>query len=313
MFRVLGPAIVFLVVVALSPAALTQPQEKEKAKAQPKTPPVPEGTQVSRDLRYGPHEERNVLDLYVPKSDSPVPLVIWVHGGAWQGGSKDAGNPAMPFLARGCAVASINYRLSQHAIFPAQIEDCKAAVRFLRANAKKYNLNPDRFGAWGASAGGHLVALLGTSGDVKELEGTVGEHKGTSSRVQCVVDFFGPTDLTKMAAMAGPNSKFDHDSPTSPESKLLGGPVQEKKELAAKANPITYVSKDDPPFLILHGDADPLVPLGQSELLSDALKKAGVPCELVVIKGGGHGGPGFATPENQEKIVRFFDTQLKAK
>src|SRR5262245_21074307 len=112
--------------------------------------------------------------------------------------------------------------------------------------------------------------------------------------LQCVVDFFGPTDLTKMAAQAGANSKFDHDGPNSPESKLVGGAIQENKDKAAKANPITYLTKDAAPFLILHGDADPLVPLGQSELLHDALKKAGVESELVVIKGGGHGGAGFA-------------------
>jgi acetyl esterase/lipase len=291
-----------LLILALSPAPV--------AAQQPKGPKLPEGTAQHRDLSYGPHKERNVLDLYVPKSGKPLPLIIWVHGGAWLGGSK-ANPPALQFLQRGYAVASINYRLSQHATYPAQIEDCKAAVRFLRANAKKYNLNPDAFGVWGASAGGHLVALLGTTGDVKELEGSVGDHKDVSSRVQCVVDFFGPTDLTKMGAMAGPKSKLDHDSPDSPESKLVGGPIQKNKEKAAKANPIEYVSKDDPPFLILHGDMDPLVPLGQSELLLDALKKAKVEAELVVIKNGGHGGAGFATRENVDKIAAFFDKHLK--
>ena len=279
--------------------------------AQPKAPKLPPDTAAHRDLRYGDHKERNTLDLFVPKSDKPLPLIVWVHGGAWQGGSKDGNNPAMAFLAKGYAVASINYRLSQHATYPAQIEDCKAAVRFLRANAKKYNLNPDAFGAWGASAGGHLVALLGTTGDVKELEGKVGEHKDVSSRVQCVVDFFGPTDLTKMGAQALPTSKFDHDGPNSPESKLVGGPIQQNKEKAAKANPINFVTKDDAPIHILHGDVDPLVPLGQSEIFLEALKKADIPAELVVIKGGGHGGAGFATAENQEKIAKFFEKHLK--
>jgi acetyl esterase/lipase len=281
------------------------------AQAQPKRAKLPPGTAEHRDLRYGPHKERNVLDLFVPKADKPLPLVIWVHGGAWLAGSKNGGNPAMPLLDKGYAVASINYRSSQQAIFPAQIEDCKAAVRFLRANAKKYNLNPDAFGVWGASAGGHLVALLGTSGDVKELEGKVGDHTDVSSRVQCVVDFFGPTDLTKMGEQAGPKSALDHDAADSPESKLVGGPIQTKKELAAKANPITFVTKDDPPVLMLHGDKDPLVPLAQSELLLDSLKKAGVEAELVVVKGNGHGGPGFASVENQEKIAKFFEKHLK--
>lgn len=281
------------------------------APAQPKGPKLPPGTTEHRDLRYGDHKERNTLDLFVPKSDKPLPLIIWVHGGGWSAGSKDGNNPALRFLESGYAVAAINYRLSQHAVFPAQIHDCKDAVRFLRAGAKAYNLNPDRFGAWGSSAGGHLVALLGTSGGVKELARPDGPHKDVSDAVQCVVDFYGPTDLTKMAAQSGANSKIDHDGPKSPESRLIGGPVQENKEKAAKANPLTFVDKADPPVLILHGDADPLVPLGQSELLADALKKAGVACELVVIKGGGHGGAGFNAPANQEKVAKFFDAHLK--
>src|SRR5262245_40335900 len=300
MFRTLSP---LAFVLALGAPAL----------AQPKGPKLPDGTAEHRDLRYGEHKERNTLDLFVPKSDKPVPLIVWIHGGAWQGGSKDGNNPALPLLAKGYAVAAINYRLSQHAVYPAQIQDCKEAVRFLRASAKKYNLNPDAFGVWGASAGGHLVTLMGTTGGVKELSFPDSPRKDMSDRVQCVVDFFGPTDLTKMAVQAGANSKIDHDSPTSPESKLVGGAIQQNKEKAAKANPINYVSKDSAPFLILHGDADPLVPLGQSELLHAALKKAGVPSELVVIKGGGHGGAGFATQENQQKIEQFFDKHLKEK
>jgi len=314
MSRQFAPVVAFLLALggfALLAPAPTSSSAQEKTKAQPKGPKLPEGTAEHRDLRYGEHKERNTLDLFVPKSDAAVPLIVWVHGGAWQGGSKDGNNPAIPFLAKGYAVAAINYRLSQHAVYPAQIQDCKEAVRFLRENAKKYNLNPDAFGVWGASAGGHLVALLGAAGGVKELALADSPHKDVSDKVQCVVDFFGPTDLTKMAAQAGANSKIDHDSPNSPESKLVGGAIQQNKEKAAKANPITFVTKETPPFLILHGDADPLVPLAQSELLQDALKKAGVPSELVVIKGGGHGGPGFSSAENQEKIAKFFDKHLK--
>ena len=298
MFRTLSPLAFVLALGAPAPA-------------QPKGPKLPDGTSEHRDLRYGEHKERNTLDLFVPKSEKPLPLIVWVHGGAWQGGSKEGNNPALPFLAKGYAVAAINYRLSQHAVYPAQIQDCKEAVRFLRANAKKYNLNPDAFGVWGASAGGHLVALLGTAGGAKDLAPADGPNKDVSDKVQCVVDFFGPTDLLKMGEQAGAKSKFDHNSPDSPESKLVGGAIQQNKEKAAKANPITYASKETPPFLILHGDADPLVPLGQSELLHEALKKAGVPSELVVIKGGGHGGPGFASKENQEKIAAFFEKHLK--
>ena len=269
---------------------------------QAKGPKLPEGTTEYRDLSYGPHKERNNLDLFVPKSESPLPLVLWVHGGGWSLGSKDGGNPAIPLLNHGYAVASTNYRLSQHAAFPAQIEDVKSAVRFLRANAKKYNLNPDRFGAWGASAGGHLVALLGTSGDIKSFDAD--SNKDVTSKVQAVIDFFGPTDLLKLA----PPNATDH-----PIAKLLGGSVSEKKDLAIKANPITHITKDDPPFLIVQGDDDKLVPANQSELLAEALKKAGVECELVVIKGAGHGGPQFNTKEMQEKYLAFFEKNLKKK
>src|SRR5262249_39045436 len=194
------------------------------ASAQPPRPRLPNGTKVHKDLEYvqGGHE-RQRLDLYVPeRADTPLPVIVWIHGGAWMGGSKDGGVPALPFLGKGYAVASVNYRLSQHAVFPAQIQDCKAAIRWLRANAKTYNLDPERIGVWGASAGGHLVALLGTSGGVEDLEGK-GGNADQSSRVQAVVDFFGPTDFLQMDAHAVPDARLKHDPPSSPESRLIGG------------------------------------------------------------------------------------------
>jgi acetyl esterase/lipase len=231
-----------------------------------------------------------------------LPVIVWIHGGAWLTGSKEACPAVVPFVAKGYAVASINYRLSQRAVFPAQIEDCKAAIRWLRANAGKYHLDPKHVGVWGASAGGHLVALLGTSGDVKELEGN-GGNLDQSSRVQCVVDWFGPTDFTRMGG--------SHDDANAPEARLIGGPVQENKEKSARANPITYVTKNSAPFLIMHGEEDKVVPIGQSELLDEALRKAGVECTFVRIPGNGHGGPGFASPENRKRIEEFFDKHLK--
>lgn len=279
--------------------------------AQPRGPKLPDGVTAEKNVEYGKHE-RQKLDVYTPNGDGPFPLVVWVHGGAWMAGSKDEGGPAVKLLEHGYAVASVNYRLSQHAVFPAQIEDCKAALRHLRANAKKYKLDADHVGVWGASAGGHLVALLGTSGDVNELEGDVKDVKA-SSRVQCVVDWFGPTDLTKMGEQTKVKGPIDHDSKDAPEAKLIGGPVQENKEKAAKANPLTYVTRDDPPFLIVHGDADPLVPLGQSEILADALKKEKVAAELVVLKGAKHGGAEFNTPDNFKKTLAFLDKHLKGK
>jgi acetyl esterase/lipase len=268
----------------------------------PKPSKIPPGVKMLSGLEYVPKgHERHKLDLYLPeKTKGLVPVIVWVHGGGWRAGSKE-NCPAIPFAARGYAVASINYRLSQHATFPAQIEDCKAAIRWLRANAVKYRLDPKRFGVWGSSAGGHLVALLGTSGGVKELEGS-GGNLDRSSRVQAVVDWYGPTDFTRMGGK--------HDSSNSPESLLLGGPVQENKDKAAKANPITYVSKDAPPFLIQHGDKDGVVPLSQSELLADALKKAGVDVTLHVLPGAGHSGPAFFSPKNRRAVEEFFDKYL---
>jgi acetyl esterase/lipase len=234
-------------------------------------------------------------------------LIIWVHGGAWLGGSKEQ-CPALPYLNRGFAVASINYRLSQHALFPAQIEDCKAAVRWLRVRARDYNLDPDRFAAWGASAGGHLVALLGTAGEVKKFE--AGENLEVSSRVQAVVDFFGPTDFTQMAKYAPADGPFNHDAPDSPEAKLIGGAVPENKDKAAVANPITYITKNDPPFLIMHGNKDNVVPYQQSELLRDALQKAGVSVTLTIVTNAGHG---FRGPDIDRQVTAFLEQQLKPK
>lgn len=268
------------------------------------------GIEAMEDIEYvsGGHE-RNKLDLYLPKQEGGekqkvgrLPLIIWIHGGAWMAGNKKT-CPAIRFVQKGYAVASINYRLSQHATFPAQIEDCKAAVRWLRANAEKYNLDPNSFGAWGASAGGHLVALLGTAGDVNDFD--KGENLNFSSRVQAVCDYFGPTDFLKMAEFPG---TMRHNDANSPESRLVGGAIAEKKEACRRASPITYVNKDDPPFLIVHGDADPLVPYNQSELLYEALCKAGVQAKLHLVKGGGHGG--FKDPAIEKMVDEFFDTNL---
>jgi acetyl esterase/lipase len=282
------------------------------AAAQTPRPKPPDGTKVHANVEYVPGgHERQRLDLYVPaEADTPLPVIVWVHGGAWTAGSKDGGGPALPFVAKGYAVACINYRLSQHAVFPAQIEDCKAAIRWLRANAKTYNLNPERIGVWGASAGGHLVALLGTFGSVKDHEGK-GGNADQSSRVQAVVDFFGPTDLLQMDAHAVPGARLKHDSPTSPESRLIGGAIQENVEKVGRANPIKYVSNDAPPFLIVHGEQDPLVPCYQSELLYEALKGARSDVTFYKIARAGHGGSEFNTDMMRAAVQAFFDKHLK--
>jgi acetyl esterase/lipase len=257
-----------------------------------------------RDLEYARFGQNSLLlDIYLPtQASDPFPLIVWVHGGAFRMGDK-GNSPAERMVARGYAVASINYRLSQEALFPAQIEDCKAAVRWLRAHAAQYNLNPGRIGAWGSSAGGHLVAMLGTTGHMRDLD--TGAHLAYSSQVQAVCDFFGPTDFLQMDA-AG--SDMHHDAPDSPESPLIGGAIQEYPDRVARANPITYVTPAAPPFLIAHGDCDPLVPHHQSELLYAALQRAGVQVTFHTVRGAGHG---FEGPEIDQLVDAFFDRHLK--
>ena len=300
MIQIIVPLILILFFVVAT-LVLTQ------CRGAAETPKVSDGVTVYRDVAYVTDgHERQKLDLYVPDTGENLPLLIWVHGGAWRGGDKTHYNPK-EYLKAGYAGASINYRLSQHAVFPAQIEDVKAAVRWLRANAETYRLDPNRFAAWGSSAGGHLVAMLGTTGDVAEFE--VGENLEVSSRIQAVVDYFGPTDFLQMDAQSLPDGLV-HDAPDSPESQLVGGPIQEHKERVARANPITYVSEDDSPILIIHGDQDKLVPYHQSVLLHDALEEAGIPVTLYRVEGGGHGW--FRDPKVPELTKTFLEKHLKS-
>ena len=274
---------------------------------------LPAGVKAERNIPYVTNGSPNqVLDLYLPErpSDKPLPLMIWIHGGAWIGGSQ--ADPPVVFLAtNGFAVASIQYRFSSQAKWPAQAYDCKAAIRWLRANAAKYNFDPDRIGVGGDSSGGHLAAVVGTSGGVEGLEGDLG-NTNVSSKVNCVVDWFGPTDLLQMGDEAGPHSMIQHSSANSPESMLVGGPIQQHKELARTANPITYVDRTDPPFLIEHGDNDQLVPHKQSVLLAKALIDAGVPVTMVTLHGAGHEDPQFRSQKNLRLVETFLDLNLKA-
>jgi acetyl esterase/lipase len=298
---------VLLIAVFAAPA---QDAAKEPPKATTpgffRRPPLPEGTTVHRDLAYGPHE-RNTLDLYLPKSDKPLPLVVWIHGGGWERGSKNNTGPSMDLLKEGYAVASVNYRLSQHAVFPAQIEDCKGAIRWLRKNAGKYNFDPDHVGAWGMSAGGHLVALLGTTDDTNFAPSD--DNKNISSKVQAVCDWFGPADFLHWGTVTASDPLAQNPSALS---RLLGGLIPDKMDLAKQASPVTYVGKSNAPFLIYHGDHDFLVPLQQSEELNDLLKKAGVESTLHVVKNGSHGGPAFMAPEIKQAEFEFFGKYLKS-
>ncbi len=266
---------------------------------------TPENVTIHRDVVYGDAGERPLmLDLVLPKesSEQPRPLIVFIHGGGWRGGDKAGGvGRVLPFVASGnYAGASIGYRLSGEATWPAQIHDCKAAIRWLRANAEKYSIDPDRIGVWGSSAGGHLVNMLGCSGDVAELEGDCGSPD-RSSRVTCVVSFCGPSDFLARKPVEGGRRPSAVDM-------LLGGAIEDNQELARRASPVTYVSKDDPPFLLVHGDADGTVPFEHAELLSEAQRKAGVDTTLVRIRGGGHG---IGGQEVHKRVAAFFDNHLR--
>ncbi|HEY4415820.1 MAG TPA: GDSL-type esterase/lipase family protein [Verrucomicrobiae bacterium] len=260
-----------------------------------------EGMDVWKDIEYAQINGHSLkLDLYIPENVSrPVPLIIDIHGGGWMALDKNE-MVARSILQHGFAVASIDYRLTQEAIFPAQIYDCKAAVRWLRAHAAEYGLRSDKIGAWGDSAGGHLVSLLGLTANHPELEGEEG-NLNVSSRVQAVCDFYGPSDLWTTNHLA--NDVADHAVP-----RLLGGLIEQNEAKARQASPLFYVTTNACPFLIVHGDQDPIVPLQQSINLNDALQKAGVASQLYVVKGGGHG---FNSPEAFVAVVAFFNKYLK--
>lgn len=270
-----------------------------------------------KDLAYATISETQKLDLYIPTTGSgPFPLVIMVHGGGFMFGDKADGaglTGVDQLLAAGYAVASINYRLSGEAIYPAQIYDAKAAVRFLRANAAKYKLNPDKFGAWGASAGGNLVSLLGTTCGVTELEGDLGNND-QSSCVQAVVDWFGPIDFLKMQEQfARTSCSSTTNDASSPESKLVGAAIQTVPEKVALTNPMNYITADDAPFLIQNGTADCNIPPVQNKNLADALS-AVIGADKVTyisLEGAGHGGSQFETEENLKLVIGFLDKYLK--
>lgn len=284
-------------------------QNRRVPGSQPADSRIPDGVKVLRDVEYARVDgQRLLLDIYLPKAEAgPLPVVVWIHGGGWQAGSKEM-CVARPLSGEGYAVVSINYRLSSVATFPAQIHDCKGAIRWVRAHAKEYGFNPDRVGVWGSSAGGHLVALLGTSGGIKELEGDVGGNLDQSSRVQAVCDFCGPSTF-RVGDFEGEAGKPKEAGPQIVQ-KLLGGPLNENREKARLASPVEHVSKDDPPFLIVHGEQDKVVPVRHSRLLAEALKRENAEVTLHILPDAGHGVGNAATIG---MAARFFDKHLKAK
>lgn len=244
---------------------------------------------IHRNVVYSKRSDGDLrLDLYVPQGKSPAPVIVWFHGGSWKYGDKGYSLLVRDLTKEGFAVASVQYRLIRRARWPAQIDDCAEAVRWLRENGARYGLDSRRIGLSGESAGGHLAALLG----VRE----------SRARIKAVLAAYPPTDLLALG------QRYAHFGKMSILSQMFGGPIEEKKQTALAASPIHYVSRSSPPFLFFHGDKDWLVPINQSESLSDALKAKGVESELVVVAGKGHA---FAFDDSHmAKAAEFFRRHL---
>ncbi|KAF0240736.1 MAG: peptidase S9 prolyl oligopeptidase active site domain-containing [Planctomycetota bacterium] len=271
---------------------------------------VPDDVEAKRDVEYGVANDVSLtLDVYKPKKTPQglMPAVVWIHGGGWRHGDKNNAGNAIALAKRGFFAVSINYRLSDVAVFPAAIEDCKGAIRWVRANAKENGVDPERIGVWGSSAGGHLALLAGCADESAGLEGKSGYAK-VSSRVQAVCSWFGPADFRIVGSVA-----------RDPVAQFLGGTMEEKGEAYKLASPVTHASKDDPPVLMIHGDKDGTVKLEQSEVMLKALKEVGASAELVVVKNAGHGwkSEGKAVEPGADEIMamsmKFFEEKLAAK
>ena len=269
-----------------------------------------------KDLNYaGDGKSYHTLDVYSPtSSNNKSPLILTIYGSAWKSNRSKASkyikkSLIKPLIDAGFAVASINHRSSTDALFPAQIHDVKAAIRFLRGNASEYKIDSSFVGVTGSSSGGHLAAMAGTTSHNKLMEGNVGEFLDYDSNVNAVVDWFGPTDFLLMDICG---SKMVHNAVNSPESKLIGGAIQENKEKASAANPINYISSNTPPFLIIHGMVDLTVPYCQSKVLKMALERANIESELISVRDGGHGKNVFIDKYKVE-MVNFFLKNLKLK
>lgn len=271
---------------------------------------------LTSNISYAPGAG-HLLDLYVPSSGTgPFPTVIWVHGGGWRSGSKLNVNQALRLVCRGYAVASIDYRLSSVAKYPAQIFDVKAAIRHLRANAAGLGLNPDKFALFGSSAGGHLVSIAGASNGVASLEDLSMGNSGVSSRVQAVVDWYGPTRFSTMDSELAAQGcgTTQHGQATSAEGQLIGcaPSLASCADEVAAASPMTYVDANDPPFLIMRGTSDCVSPHAQSVALRDALLGAGVCTQFRTVQGAGHGGPGWDSVEAQDHVGDYLDAVFSA-
>jgi acetyl esterase/lipase len=286
-------------------------------------PPLANTDHVKRkflDIPYACLSPAQQLDVYLPdEGEGPFPVIVSIHGGAFMGCDKADVQvlPMLEGLKRGYAVVAVNYRLSWEAKFPALVHDVKAAVRWIRANARCYHLDPDRIAAWGGSAGGYLASMLGTSARVPELEDLSLGNAEQPSHVQAVVAWFSPTDFLKMDEQLAergllPELGTEHSGANSPESLLLGEQITRVSELVKAANPETYITPAAPPFFLQHGTLDDVVPVQMSinlaVKLEQVLGKGRVQLEL--LEGAGHGDPQFETPDNVKKVLDFLDKHM---
>ncbi|MBX9685404.1 MAG: alpha/beta hydrolase [Candidatus Obscuribacterales bacterium] len=263
-----------------------------------------EKVNYSSGLADLPHQ----MNVYLPPMQgSKFPLIIYVHGGGWQWRPDKIPSWIPSFVKAGYAVACVNYRLSSEGRFPAQMEDLNTALRFLKSNSAKINVDPDRIGVFGLSAGGHLAALMGTSWNSAAMDPGPAD-KTVSRKVKAVCDWYGPTDLYALGTKQYPGNTWDLSSPNAPLSLLLGGQASLKKAEADAASPITYVSPASAPILIMHGNKDEIIPVSQSQEFAAALKKAGVDVTYIELNGIRHG---FQDRKSLETVRNFFDKQLK--
>jgi acetyl esterase/lipase len=285
-------------------------------------PPQMDTSHIKRkwlNRQYASQSPTQKLDIYLPEEgDGPFPVIVSIHGGAWMIGDKGdmQNHPMMEGLKHGYAVVCINYRLSGEAQFPNQIYDCKAAIRYLRANAPAYYLDADHIGAWGSSAGAHLAALVGTAFRVRKLEDFSMGNPHSTSKVQAVVSWYGPIeDFLKMdeeLASSGMGVP-DHSTPDSPESRLLGIPITQASDRVKYASPTTYIKSYVPPFLVQHGLKDGIVPVEQSIHFAEKFVQIAGPekITLEILKDAGHADPLFETTENVNRVLDFLDAHLK--
>lgn len=273
------------------------------------------------DLTYADRSPAQKADIYWPsEGNGPFPVIISIHGGAFMGGDK-RDIQLMPILAclkREYAVVAINYRMSGESKFPALVHDVKAAIRLVRGHADRFLFDPDRIATWGGSAGGYLSMMSGVSTGINDLEDLSIGHPDQSSRVQAVVDWFGPTDFLMMdeqlaASGMAPPEEFSHSGANSPESLLLGQKITEIPDLVRAANPETYITPDAQPCFIQHGDRDDTVPYQQSVNVAARLRSVLDPDKIYVelLLGARHADPAFEAPQNVRKVLDFLDQYLK--